>query len=210
MKMKKISVKKVSIKRLSTKRKSGFPALSLFMCGFLLGNLLPNFLWKAEYRQKTITSIYLINTFADRGISDKDYLMEILRMRGSCYILSAVCAYSVFGVPLAAAGSLLLGLQTGIILAMSVLEFGFAGGLVGASLLFPQYLFYIPTALLLMTWVYTLSLDIWKTKSAFPQKSGRYTLKFLLGAIACTAGILSECYINPWLVQQVLKLTKIF
>lgn len=192
------------------KRKSGLPALTLFMTGFLLGNLTPNFLWKLEYHQKTITSLYLISTLADRGITGTDYLKEILRLRGSTYLLCAVCSFSVFGVPLAVAGTLFLGFQTGILLAVSILEFGFSGGLVGLGLLFPQYLLYFPITLLLLSWVYDLSLDIWKNKTAFPKGSGAYALKFLLGALAYTAGIFMECFLNPWFVTRILELTKIF
>ncbi len=39
---------------------------------------------------------------------------------------------------------LFLGIETGMILALSVLEFGIYGGVAGAGLLMPQYLVYIP------------------------------------------------------------------
>ena len=36
------------------------------------------------------------------------------------------------------------GMETGMILALSVLEFGIYGSVAGAGLLMPQYLIYIP------------------------------------------------------------------
>lgn len=42
-----------------------------------------------------------------------------------------------------------LGMETGMILALSVLEFGIYGGVAGAGLLMPQYLVYIPAYFIL-------------------------------------------------------------
>lgn len=102
-----------------------------------MGILLPNILWKLEWRQKTAASLYLIGAFAEKTASGYEYLGEVLKIRGSLYLLAAFCGISVFGVPLAVTGILLMGFQTGILLAMSVLEFGLQGGLIGAGLCFP-------------------------------------------------------------------------
>lgn len=198
------------MKKNKFKTKTGFPALILFMIGFLVGNLLPNLLWRLEWRQKTISSLYLINTFANKAISGREYLKEVLRYRGSFYLLSAVCGFSIFGAPLAVISTLLFGLQIGILLTMPILEFGFSGGLVGAGLLFPQYLIYIPVTLFLMTRVYNTSSEIWKSKAPYPKNPWHYTLSILAGAALYMLGILSECYLNPYLTQKVLELTKIF
>ena len=48
------------------KKKTRFPALILFLCGFLAGNLIPNILWKIKWQQKTLASIYFLSIFADR------------------------------------------------------------------------------------------------------------------------------------------------
>ncbi len=67
---------------------------------------------------------------------------------------------------------LFLGMETGMILALSVLEFGIYGGVAGAGLLMPQYLVYIPAYFYLAGIVYRQSYGIWKNYGLVPQKTG--------------------------------------
>ena len=68
------------------KRKNNFPALILFLCGFLAGNLLPNVLWKIKWQQKTMASVYFLSTFTTGQItgteSERDF--KIQRKSLSC------------------------------------------------------------------------------------------------------------------------------
>lgn len=192
------------------RRTGGFPALILFMSGFLAGSLLPNIFWRMEWRRMTMSALYLLDAFARGSVSGKAYLKEILYMRGSVWILCAVCGFSVFGVPVAVVTAVLAGAGVGALLAMSVLEFGFSGGLVGLALLFPQYLLYIPALLFLLGDCYDLSLGVWKNRGIFPAKAGSCGVTALLGGLATMGGILLECYVNPSVVEAVMKVLKIF
>ena len=91
------------------KRKNNFPALILFLCGFLAGNLLPNVLWKIKWQQKTMASVYFLSTFTTGQITGTEYLKEILKYRGSLFLVSAICGFSIFGAPLAVLGIWFLG-----------------------------------------------------------------------------------------------------
>lgn len=195
----------------SKRRERGkFPGVILVLCGFLAGNILPDVLWKLKWQQKTMASVYLISTFIHQGVSGTEYLKEILKFRGSIYILTALCGFSVFGVPLAVAEALLLGVKTGTLMSMSVLQFGFAGGLVGLGLLMPQYLIYVPVTLFLLNKVWELSYGIWKNKGLFPEKCGWYLITIFWGALIYSVGILMECYLNPWITEKILNFVKIF
>ena len=112
-----------------------FPAELLFMTGFFAGNVLPNLIWKMEWKQKTLASFYLIRSFAGKDISGGAYFLEVLRRRGGFFLLLFLCGFTIFGVPLTVAYMLFLGMETGMILALSVLEFGIYGGVAGAGLL---------------------------------------------------------------------------
>ena len=59
-------------------------------------------------------------------------------------MLAACSGVTIFGMPLAIMGMLAGGVLIGMLLTVSVLQFGLNGGLVGAGLLFPQYLLYLP------------------------------------------------------------------
>ena len=78
-----------------------FPALILFLLGFLAGNLIPNIIWKAKWQQKTWASVYFLSTFAGKNTGNIEYLKEILKYRGVFYLLNIICGFSVFGAPLA-------------------------------------------------------------------------------------------------------------
>lgn len=56
-----------------------------------------------------------------------EYLKEILKYRGVFYLLNIICGFSVFGAPLAVITLLGSGLYAGMIMTVSILEFGFAG-----------------------------------------------------------------------------------
>ena len=77
-----------------------FPALILFLLGFLAGNLIPNIIWKAKWQQKTWASVYFLSTFAGKNTGNIEYLKEILKYRGVFYLLNIICGFSVFGAPL--------------------------------------------------------------------------------------------------------------
>lgn len=197
-------------KKIRLHKKGHFPAGWIFLAGFLAGVLLPNIMWKMELYQKTAASVYLIGVFSDSSVNSRDYLLQVLRMRGSLYLLAVFCGISVFGVPLAVAGLFITGVQTGMLLAMSVLQFGLQGGLIGAGLLFPQYLVYLPCLFYLMSQVYVQSLEIWHNKGIFPRGVSEYVLRISLCGAVYVLGILLEVFCNPMVVEILLRSLKIF
>ena len=161
------------------KRKRKFPVLLLFFLGFLAGNLIPNIIWKIKWQQKTWASIYFLSTFAGKDISGIEYLKEIMKYRGCFYLLNVICGFSVFGEPLSVITLIASGLYTGIIMSASILEFGFAGGVIGMGLLLPQYLFYIPV------WLYSMEQE-WIMSSEFHKsRMSRISVQKILNNLLC-------------------------
>lgn len=197
-------------KKIGLNKKGTLPVWILFLSGFLIGILVPNIMWKAEWHQRTAASIYLLGTFADKAKEGNSYLWEVLRMRGSFFVLSVLCGLSVFGVPLAVLGVLLLGAEMGMILTLSILQFGLAGGAVGVCLFLPQYLLYLPAFFFLMSLVYVQSRDIWRNRGLFPQKVHRYFLASFGAGMVYLGGILLEVYCNPWVTEILIKSLNIF
>lgn len=185
---------------------SGCPVQGLFMTGFLLGTLLPDILWKMEWHQKTIASMYLLRNFVSGSEERTEYLLQVFKIRGSVYMLGAVCGISVFGVPFAIAGSIYLGMKTGMLLTVSVLQFGLQGGLVGVSLMFPQYLLYIPCMFYLYDQSYRRSMRIWKNKGMPAGSLWKYFARVALCGLFYLGGMLTEVYCNPvileWIIQK--------
>lgn len=186
------------------------PVYVLFLAGFILGAALPNLFWKLEWRQKTMASLYLLETFGRKAQGSPEYFFQVLRMRGSLFLLFALCGITVFGVPLAVLGVLGSGMIPGMILAMSVLQFGISGGAVGLGLLFPQYVFYLPVICMLLMMVYGQSLEIWRGHGLLPRKMYRYGMRVLLLGLIWLGGVLSEVYLNPLVTEFLFGKLKLF
>ena len=130
--------------------------------------------------------------------------------QGSTLSFLFFCGFTIFGVPLSVAYMLILGMETGLILTLSVLEFGIYGGVAGAGLLIPQYVIYIPVYFYLAGLVYRQSYDIWKNYGLVPQKSRLYIRQGMTAFLVYTGGILAESFLNPWILEKVVKGLKFF
>ena len=188
----------------------GFPAYGLFFAGFLAGVLLPNLIWRFRWSQKTTASMYLLTAFSDRTLEKKEYFLYVLKTRGSLFFIASFCGVSVFGVPLAVAGMLYMGLQAGMLLTLSILQFGLQGGLIGVGAMFPQYLLYFPCFFYLMELVYTQSLEIWKNRGLLLPKVSDYVFRIMICAAALAGGMLLETWCNPPVMEILMKSLKLF
>lgn len=195
------------------KKKTGIgklPAMKLYMTGFFAGIFITNFIWKMEWRQKTLASIYLLGTFAGKEMEGTEYFLYVLKMRGSVFLIAALCGISVFGVPLAVMGSLVQGMKIGILWTMSILQFGMVGGLVSAGLLIPQYILYIPSMCYLFSLMFAQSMEMWRNKGVFPKKISWYFSQVLFTGMLYFVGIVLEAYGNPWFFQMLTKNLHLF
>ena len=191
-------------------KKTYFPAVWIYSGSFLLGILIPNIIWKTAWNQKAAASIYLLSIFAGKDLEDQKYFIQVLKMRASIFILAALCGITVFGVVIAIVGLLGSGLLLGMVLTMSVLEFGIPGCAVGIGLVFPQYIFYIPGMLLLFTEIYRQSLETWKNQGRMSADITGYTGRILLCGLGYSLGILLEIYCNPKVMEFLMKNISIF
>lgn len=197
-------------KRIRIRLFEGFPSAVLFLTGFLIGMLLPNLIWRMQWHQETIASFYLIGAFAGKDNLGEEYWWEVFRRRGGYFVLCALCGLSVFGAPLAVLSMMGMGVVVGAVLTMSILQFGFIGGVAGISLLFPHYVVYLPVMMYFCRQVFEQSRDIWKNYGLLPKKISRYAMQISGAGILYMGGILLEVFVNPWMVEKILKLLKFF
>jgi stage II sporulation protein M len=107
-------------------------------------------------------------------------------------------------------GMLAGGVLIGMLLTVSVLQFGLNGGLIGAGLLFPQYLLYLPCMFIGLEQIYSCSKRLWKNRSFSAGQITGYLLRMLLCAALWLAGIFLEVYCNPKITEILIKNLKIF
>ena len=185
-----------------------YPGQLLFGIGFLTGVILPNFMYRTQWRQSTVSSIYLMGIFS--GETGMDYFWQVLKMRGVVFLIAACSGVTIFGMPTAIVGMLAGGVLIGMLLTVSILQFGLNGGLVGAGLLFPQYLMYLPCLFIGLEQVYNCSRKLWKNRSFSAVQITGYLLRVLLCAALCLAGVFLEAYCNPKITEILIKNLKIF
>lgn len=182
----------------------------MFLTGFILGVLIPNIIWNLQWHEKTAASLYLLENFTGRVTEGRDYLIYVIQFRGGYFLLPALCGISVFGAPLAVTGMLLCGLEIGMMLTLSILQFGLPGGLLGMGLLFPHYLLYLPGMALLFAAVYGESMEIWNNRGLLHERMYRYGIQIVPAGLFFAGGILLEVYANPWVLDSLIKNLEIF
>lgn len=189
---------------LSTKIRSSFPGFALLLAGFWAGMMIPNCIYRFSWKQQAFSAIYLLAAYGKTEGGGADYLWQLLWMRGGAFFLSLLCGFTVFGVPIAVLAMLFTGLGLGMVFSMSILQFGLAGGIVAAGLLFPHYLIYIPLWNAVYQMIYKESMGIWRNHGIFPKKVRDYFIKAFLYTICYGIGILLEWYVNPWILGRIL------
>ena len=191
-------------------KKANLPMYTLFTVGLILGGVIPNILWKIQWHQKTVTFMYLLGTFVGKSKGDLEYMAEVMQIRCGYFLIYAFGGCTFFGVPLAVLGTVFFGAEIGLLLTLSVLQFGFQGGIVGLGLLFPQYLIYVPCLFFLFQRVYRQSMEIWRGHGLYPVGMKRYIAHIFVCAVLYLIGIFLEFYCNPIITEMLIKSLEIF
>lgn len=194
--------------KIRIEKKDVFSGYYFFWFGFLIGMIVPNLLYKQKWQQSTVSALYLMGLFS--GTEGKEYFMQVLKMRGCFFVLVSCSGITVFGVPVAVMGMIMMGTIISMILTVSILQFGFYGGVIGAALLLPQYVVYVPCLFYCFKKVYRNSSAIWKRKTFFSGGIAEYTIQMIFCAICYMVGIVLEAYCNPVIVETLIRNLKIF
>lgn len=193
----------------------------LFLTGFLAGTLIPNIIWKTGWHKQTMSACYLFHLSLSGAVSNGagnqssdiptgaalglEYFRELVKIRGSLFLLSALSGLTSFGIPWAVMLTLFFGAQMGLLMTLSILEFGIRGGLLGLSFFLPQILCYLPVLLGGAGLICAQSVRIWKNHGLYPRATWQYLLKTLRFLVIFTIGIALEAWINPNFVRILLK-----
>ena len=194
--------------KLSVHKKREFPGYYFFLMGVIIGVILPNLMYKMQWRQDTASALYLMGICTEEG--SQEYFWKVIRMRGGLFLLMAGSGFTIFGVPIAVGSVVLLGLVMAMLLTMSVIQFGLHGGLVGAGMLFPQFMIYVPCLFIACGIIYENSMQIWKNRNFLPAQISSYILKMLICSLFLGVGILLEVYCNPVITEILIRNLKIF
>ena len=148
-----------------------------------------------------------IQTWADIGVI---FLLFALGLEFSFKKIVKVGGAAIIAACTIIFCMILLGIGMGMLMTMSILQFGFHGGLIGIGPMFPQFIIYVPCFFAVSKNVYEYSMRIWKNHSSFSGQVSTYIVKMLICAVVLCAGILSEVYCNPVIMKILIQNLKIF
>ena len=195
----------------------------LFACyliGFLLGILTPNLIWKTGWQKRNLSAGFLFrlslreplkrilsstDTVTGGSKPDMVYLWEVFQKRGSIFLLTALSGLTSFGIPWVIILTLFCGLECGLFVTLSILEFGFRGGLLGIGFYFPQLFLYLPVLFAGAEFVWRQSGKIWNNHGLYPRATYRYLIKTAGLLVIFTIGMLLEAWLNPYFMQILIK-----
>ena len=170
--------------------------LILFWTAFGAGALGINIFWEAIPGQGNLLGMFILFQSARRELAQAEYCL--------------LAGFSPWGVPVAVFSTAALGILVGVILTLSILQFGILGIFCGAALLFPQFLCYIPSVIFLMS-------ILAQRSGRFVKKDGRNKKDSLLrqkmfwGSLCLyLGGMILESFVNPFVLDFVLSHVKIF
>lgn len=180
-----------------------------FLSGILLMNLGSDFLLGGEagFGENIIDRLKYVEV--DNG----KFFMYVMWERSKSFLFLGVMSTTYFGIAVAYFYLVWQGLLMGCFMAAALIRFGTKGMLLMLAGLFPHQLLLLPALLMMVYWCYQNCCFLYyPAKCAWPAyRSGK--VRFLrqgivllwIGSVVLIGCVL-ECYVNPILVSEILKI----
>ncbi|MBP3351114.1 MAG: stage II sporulation protein M [Lachnospiraceae bacterium] len=169
--------------------------LSLFCGAFVLSSLGILLLAKESVMQSDVLDRNTLSLFRVQGTNRLEMLLYILRERCLILPLLFVLATTYLGKWAGYVYCAWYGAGIGAVVGTGLLRYGLGGVFLVLGSAFPQYLFYVPA--------FIISIGIAKNQRK-PER--RFAIQLLLMELLVIAGCFAECYINPSLMEKIIKL----
>lgn len=186
------------------------PMLIVFLIGLFAGILWPNLHSQSAEKISGLSELLLLQKYLQTPINGQDYFLYLLGHRGIGYLLGAVFGISIFGVPMSLIWMGMMGFTVGALLASSLISAGVWGFLLGAGLLLPQYLIYIPISMHFFAGCYEMSYGCWRNQRYTWIDYRRYVVSMAAMLFTIVIGFLLESYVNPVILQFIMDKIKFF
>lgn len=166
--------------------------LTLFFGGLLLGAAFVQTQQDSVFAG--IFSAYFLNQYAFLKMDYEKLLHYVGGCRIGQYVLVTGCCALAAAPMFLAAMIFMLGMAWGTVLSISTLKFGLKGVLICVVGALPQFFFYLPA----FGWIV-----MWFIKGGNSRR--KYLLLTAVGFFFLIFGIITEVYINPLFLQQILR-----
>ena len=153
-----------------------------------------------------ILSEYYLHRYSYMETDKTQLFLFLLKERIAPLALFLIFIGSKWGTAFLSAGMLWAGFSLGTTLTLSVVRFGAKGLFLNVAAMFPQYLLYVPVWYLLV--IKSDPTDVQKRHRYSMSKSAPVgdALAYFIILMLQVAGILLETWINPGVVQKILKI----
>lgn len=164
------------------------------MLGFLGGILYTNIVSNKIVTATNVFHESFLKEYASLEFASWDYMLYLLRSRLLPLGLLAVSAMTKARKPMALLFVIWTGFSEGVLAVTAVLRMGSAGMLFGIAALFPHFLFYMISYLMLLWYCLGYPAISWNRS------------KTLFIAFMYFTGIVSEAYLNPYIISFLIEL----
>lgn len=174
--------------------------LYVFIIGFLIGIVFVVIFSKAEFLQEGYFSIYALERLRYLQVDKRTLFWEVLQNRFQIVVLILVLSTTIIGGAVGYLFSTWYGFSLGLMGAIMVSRFGIKGGILFFACIFPQILIYMPA-------FYGIFHQCQNFRKG--NAKGLYTIKLLIGIGVVIIGILTESYVNPNLISDIVIFLKL-
>lgn len=182
---------------------------------FLLGGIIFGALYANIFRDIYIDNIEFFDSYyiSKMNLIEIDYglLFQYIIMNSyKQFILFWIFSITILGIPYMVFSLIYFGFSTGFIISVATMKYGIKGLLLFLTYIFPQYIIYIPAALVCLLVGYRLCKDMNASNSLNGKNKWRIVIEklpiiFLLG-VFILIGCVMETYINSFLLKKVIQM----
>lgn len=187
--------------------------LFVFGLGFFLGILIMNFGSDRFLGDGDLLDMTMLGRMRYMEIDGGNFLRYELPQRFKLFLMLLFFSTTCFGIVLVYLCIAWQGMLTGMLMTAVIIKFGWKGILVIFAGIFPQHFLFIPAAVMMLCWccqtcstLYFPGKNIWYSYhdkgKQYLHQVGMLLWIFFIVAIGC----IMECYVNPILVSDIIKL----
>ena len=188
---------------------AGLPVLPIFFAGVAAGILIMNIGKSILLDNTGLFDEYILSSMKYMTVDSNALFSYVFRERIIKLLALAVISTTYLGLAACVCAVAWYGMSAGAFLAALTLRYGIKGIFLVLISLLPQYLFYVPVFLALLSWsvslyrgIYGRTINLGEDKTFLPKKLAMLSAILL----AATVGCLLEAYVNPHLLLNYLKI----
>lgn len=196
-----------------TAARNGYNIVYLFTIGLFLGILIVNIGYDTWIREGSLLGTDMISRLKNSIPDGGSLFGYVLKHRLFTVCLLGLLATTMVGLPAVCGYVCYMGLSAGCLLSVAVIRYGIRGLFLMAAGVFPQGILLIPGYAALFLWTVGVNRMLY-SRGTSPEYYGGYGRRSYLKKGLQMAGILVvvllgcllESYVNPQILQYVLKL----